>query len=111
MFEQNVIIKSTAQAGAWIKAVVTAAGGPTEPHDAERADCTEIVAHFANAGVVITEQEANTFWDRYSSSMQAGWLVLSQDCVAALDALAEDIEAGTCAVQCLRALRGTIHAV
>lgn len=104
-------IKSAAAAAAWLDAVVTASGGPSIPLDAdERADCEEIVRHFANRGVTITVDQANTFWNEYSASQQAGWLVLSNDCVAALDALVEDIAAGQCKASHLQVLRGRVSA-
>lgn len=52
--------------------------------------------------------EGNSFWNAYSESVQAGWVGLSVDCVAALDALAEEIEEGNCFVDRLQALRGTV---
>lgn len=106
MFEQNSIIKSPKLAEAWLRAVVAVEG--TGWHMSYPEDCAEIVEHFRRVGVTISADEANSFWNAYSESVQAGWVGLSVDCVAALDALAEEIEEGSCFVERLQALRGTV---
>jgi len=106
MFEQNRIIKSSAQAEAWLRAVVLAYGEFAVLNFVE--DCEEIVRHFAEAGVSITANEAYSFWNAYSESMSAGWIALFGDSIAALDCLVEDIESGACQVNCLNRLRGTV---
>lgn len=108
MFEQYTIIKTTAQAEAWLRAVVQAEGKYDSVCYPE--DCEKIVEHFARVGVAITADEANSFWSAYSSSMQSVWIVLTRDCVAALDALVEEIENGECEEKPLQALKGTVKA-
>jgi hypothetical protein len=108
MFEEDSVIKSTAQAEAWVRAVIAANHGPA--HVSYPEDCARIVQHFASVGVSISAEEAASFWDAYSDSLQSGWIVLSRDCVAALDGLAEEIEKGWCSVESLQALKGTISA-
>ncbi|WP_426172619.1 hypothetical protein [Pseudoduganella sp. R-34] len=107
MFEQNTIIKSSADAEAWLRAVVEAYGSfdvVSFP-----VDCAEIVEHFARAGVAITINDANSFWNAHSDNQQSGWVTLATDCVAALDWLVEDIESGACQVSSLKPLRGTVR--
>ncbi|WP_434716357.1 hypothetical protein [Paraburkholderia sp. A3RO-2L] len=108
MFEGFTIIKSREQTDAWLRAVVAANGGPA--HVSYPDDCARIVQHFSRVGVAISAEEAASFWDAYSDSLQSGWIVLSRDCVAALDGLAEEIEKGWCAVASLQALKGTVSA-
>jgi hypothetical protein len=108
MFEEFTIIKTTKQAEAWLQAVVTANGGPA--HVSYPEDCARIVQHFSRVGVSTSVEEAASFWDAYSESLQSGWIVLSRDCVAALDGLADEIEKGWCGVESLQALKGTVCA-
>lgn len=107
MFEQNTIIKSSALAQAWLRAVVNAYGNFDVISYPD--DCTEIVRHFARAGVSITVKDADSFWNAHSQNLGAGWLTLAGDCVTALDWLAEDIVKGVCQVECLEPLRGTVQ--
>jgi hypothetical protein len=108
MYENNTIIRSPALAEAWIKAIVAAYGG--SDFVSYPSDCAEIVRHFDSDGVAITISEANSFWSAHSENLSSGWVVIAQDCVAALDMLAEDIEAGYCKVSSLAALRGAVAA-
>ncbi|UEC05499.1 hypothetical protein [Burkholderia vietnamiensis] len=106
MFEGFAIINSSREADAWLRAVVAANGGPARVSYPD--DCARIVQHFSRVGVSISAEEAASFWDAYSDSLQSGWIVLSRDCVAALDGLAEEIEKGWCMVERLQALKGTV---
>lgn len=107
MFEENTIIKSPALADAWLRAIVNAYG--TFDVISYPDDCAEIVRHFERIGVPITISDADSFWSAHSQNLAAGWLTLAQDCVASLDWLVEDIEAGVCQVECLESLRGTVN--
>lgn len=61
-------------------------------------------------GVSTSVEEAARFREAYSESPQSGWIVLSRDCVAALDGLADEIENGWCGMESLQALKGTVCA-
>lgn len=106
MFEQYAAFKSPGQVKAWLQAIVEA-NGPAYPSFPD--DCAVIVEHFAKVGVSITAEEAASFWDAYSESLQSGWITLAKDCVAALDGLVEEIEGGSCLVECLAGLQGTVN--
>jgi len=108
MFDQYTIVKSSTLANAWLRAIVAAYGHFDVISYPD--DCAEIVEQFARAGVAITTKDANSFWNAYSDHMSAGWMVMCADSIAALDRLAEDIEAGACGVRSLASLRGAIQA-
>jgi hypothetical protein len=107
MFEQYKFIKSTALANAWLRSIVDAYGHFDVISYPD--DCAELVEQFARAGVTITTNDANSFWNAYSDNMSAGWMVMCADPVAALDGLVADIEDGCCYVDCLVPLRGAIQ--
>lgn len=106
MFEKNAIIKSSALAEAWLRAIVKAYGSFGVISFPE--DCAEFVRHFDRAGVTISITDADCFWNAHSDNQASGWVTLVEDCVAALDWLAEDIESGVCQVRSLKPLRGTV---
>jgi hypothetical protein len=110
--QQNVIVRTSAVAAAWLEAIVSATGGELSPvNDAEGDDCAEIVRHFAEAGVTIRIEQANAFWLAYSATLCAGWLGLPVSSVAALDGLVEEIEKGWCQDARLNALKGTVRSM
>lgn len=104
MYEQNSIIKTPALAKKWVEAIVSAYGKSDVV--SYPSDCAEIVRHFESDGVFITISDANSFWNAHSENLSSGWLTLAQDCVAALDMLVEDIEAGNSKVSSLSQLQG-----
>lgn len=108
MFANNVVIKSAGDVEIWIRAIVVSVrAGENVVHPN---DCAVLVERFAAAGAGISLRDASGFWGAYSMSVGARWASLRVDCVAALDALANEIENGWCSVPNLRPLKGAISA-
>lgn len=108
MFEQTNVIKSAGDIENWIRAIVVCvrSGERVRHHD----DSADLVKRFAAVGARVSLPEASGFWGAYSMSVGARWVSLRVDCIAALDALADEIENGWCSVPNLRPLRGTVCA-
>jgi len=86
-------IKSAAQAERWISAITAAEG--TLDFIRYPDDVAEGLASFAAMGVSTTPSQVQSVFDVYAAKDCAGWVGISEDAVAGLDWIVEEILEGS----------------